>query len=63
MFETEPLPTESPLWSLENVIISPHCSAVHAGWEEASFAILLDNLDRFLKGEPLRNVVDPGRGY
>jgi phosphoglycerate dehydrogenase-like enzyme len=45
------------------VIISPHCSAVHAGWDDASFAIFLDNLDRFVRGAPLRNVVDPARGY
>jgi hypothetical protein len=36
---------------------------VHAGWDDAAFAIFLDNLDRFLRGEPLRNVVDPARGY
>lgn len=63
VFETEPLPTESPLWTTPNVLVSPHCSAVHAGWDEAAFAIFLDNLRRFLDDEPLRNVVDPGRGY
>jgi phosphoglycerate dehydrogenase-like enzyme len=63
VFETEPLPAESPLWALENAIISPHCSAVHAGWDDASFAIFLDNLGRFVRGAPLRNVVDPARGY
>jgi phosphoglycerate dehydrogenase-like enzyme len=63
VFETEPLPADSPLWALENAIISPHCSAVHEGWDEASFAIFLDNLDRFVRGAPLRNVVDPDRGY
>jgi phosphoglycerate dehydrogenase-like enzyme len=63
VFETEPLPGDSPLWALENAIISPHCSAVHAGWDEASFGIFLDNLDRFVRGAPLRNVVDPDRGY
>jgi phosphoglycerate dehydrogenase-like enzyme len=63
VFETEPLPGDSPLWALENAIISPHCSAVHAGWDEAAFGIFLDNLDRFVRGAPLRNVVDPDRGY
>jgi phosphoglycerate dehydrogenase-like enzyme len=63
VFETEPLPPESPLWDAGNVLISPHCSAVHAGWDDAAFAIFLDNLDRYLRGEPLRNVVDPARGY
>jgi phosphoglycerate dehydrogenase-like enzyme len=63
VFETEPLPAENPLWGLENVIISPHCSAVHEGWDDASFAIFLGNLGRFLRGEPLANVVDPALGY
>jgi phosphoglycerate dehydrogenase-like enzyme len=63
VFETEPLPAASPLWDAENALISPHCSAVHAGWDDASFEIFLDNLDRFVQGAPLRNVVDPARGY
>lgn len=63
VFETEPLPADSPLWTQDRALVSPHCSAVHAGWDEASFAIFLDNLDRFIRGAPLRNVVDPVRGY
>jgi len=63
VFETEPLPHYNPLWAQHRAIISPHCSAVHAGWDAASFDIFLDNLGRFLRGEPLRNVVDPTRGY
>lgn len=63
VFETEPLPPESPFWTLDTVLISPHCSAVHAGWEAASFALFLDNLKRFCAGSPLMNVVDPARGY
>ena len=63
VFETEPLPVESPLWALDNLIISPHCSSVHAGWEKASFELFLENLDHWMRGTPLHNVVDPGRGY
>ncbi|MEQ9261063.1 MAG: D-2-hydroxyacid dehydrogenase [Roseovarius sp.] len=63
VFETEPLPAESPLWGVENLVISPHCSAVHDGWEVASFNLFLENLGRFLEGRPLENVVDPARGY
>ncbi len=63
VFEVEPLPEDSPLWSLENVLISPHCSAVHAHWEKASFDLFLGNLDRWIRGEALINVVDPVRGY
>ncbi|MEX0306934.1 MAG: D-2-hydroxyacid dehydrogenase [Ruegeria sp.] len=63
VFETEPLPQYSPLWTLNNVIISPHCSSVYAEWEEASFRIFLDNLGRWIRGETLVNIVDPSRGY
>ena len=63
VFETEPLPADSLLWGIENLIISPHCSSVYDGWEDASFDLFLDNLDRWSAGSPLRNVVDPERGY
>ena len=63
VFEVEPLPAESPLWSLKNVLLSPHCASVFPGWDKASFEMFLANLDRWQKGEPLQNVVDPGRGY
>ena len=63
VFETEPLPDTSPLWGLENVIISPHCSSVYAEWEQASFALFLQNLRHWIGNEPLINVVDPARGY
>ena len=63
VFEHEPLPVESPLWALENVLISPHCSSVYEGWEMASFSLFLDNLSNWIEGTPLFNVVDPARGY
>lgn len=63
VFETEPLPAESPLWRTRNVLISPHCSSVHDGWEAASFDTFLQNLRNWEAGEPLFNVVDPVRGY
>ena len=63
VFETEPLPPDSPFWTLENVIITPHCSAVYEGWERRSVEIFGDNLARRLRGEPLENIVDPVRGY
>lgn len=63
VFETEPLPADSPLWDISNLLISPHCSAVHAGWAEDSFALFLANLRRWCRGEPLKNIVDPSRGY
>jgi len=58
VFATEPLPAESPLWDLENVIICPH-SASTADDENAKITNLFcDNLRRYLQGEPLRNVLD-----
>lgn len=63
VFETEPLPPENEIWSLENVIISPHCSSVFDGWDMASFEMFVENLERWRTGDDLLNVVDPGRGY
>lgn len=63
VFETEPLPAENLLWGAKNVLISPHCSSVYEGWEEASFTLFLDNFARWIAGKPLLNVVDPRRGY
>ncbi len=63
VFEEEPLPKSSPLWTLENLIISPHCSSVYDGWEDASFDLFLANLERWTDHQPLLNVVDPSRGY
>lgn len=63
VFDTEPLPPENPLWTFDNVILSPHCSSVYEGWEKASMRLFCDNLARWRAGEPLANVVDPLRGY
>lgn len=57
VFETEPLPPESPLWTLPNVLITPHNSARSAGNEERVLAIFLDNLARWQRGEALVNEV------
>ena len=63
VFEAEPLPATSPLWALDNVIISPHCSSVYADWEKASFDLFLENLGRWIRGAALVNIVNPNRGY
>jgi phosphoglycerate dehydrogenase-like enzyme len=60
---TEPLPAESPLWSLPNVFITPHCSGNSPRVKERSLALFLDNLTRYRQGKPLRNVVDQTVGY
>ena len=63
VFETEPLPSDSPFWDLNNIILSPHCSAVHDQWEQDSFDLFLDNLQNWENDDPLFNIVDPNRGY
>lgn len=63
VFETEPLPKDSPYWDLPNTIISPHASAVYEGWDMASFDMFLENLKRWRNGTPLENIVYPDRGY
>ncbi|MCZ6672880.1 MAG: NAD(P)-dependent oxidoreductase, partial [Verrucomicrobia bacterium] len=62
-FETEPLPTDSPLWEMENVIISPHCSGDQPDYCFEARCLFLKNLERFMGGEPLFNVIDKGLGY
>jgi phosphoglycerate dehydrogenase-like enzyme len=59
----EPLPPESPLWSLENVLITPHTSGVTERLWEREAELLIDNLERWFSGKPLRNLVDLSRGY
>ena len=57
VFATEPLPADDPLWDLPNVIISPHNSGASNGSTQRVVEIFLDNLGRFVSGEPLRNEV------
>lgn len=61
--EQEPLDASSPLWSLPNVILSPHISGSFEHYSARFTDLFLDNLTRFQTGQPLRNVVDPARGY
>ncbi|MGY4711025.1 D-2-hydroxyacid dehydrogenase [Mycolicibacterium sp. CBM1] len=63
VFDVEPLPVESPLWAMPNVLVSPHISGDYAGFEDDLVAVFADNLARWLRGEPLRHVVDPTIGY
>lgn len=62
-FITEPLPPDSPFWSLPNVLITPHCSAHSPQVTERSLYLFLDNLHRYRSGIALRNVVDKKVGY
>jgi phosphoglycerate dehydrogenase-like enzyme len=63
VFETEPLPAGHAFYRLDNVLLSPHCADHTATWRADAVRLFLDNLQRFQRGEPLRNVVDKRRGY
>ena len=65
--DPEPLPGESPLWDMENVILTPHISGASFGHvaetEDRIYALAAENLRRYLEGEPLLNRVDFAAGY
>ena len=61
--DPEPLPPESELWSLPNVVLTPHTSWATEHLMERAAGIFLDNFDRYGRGEALRNVVDLSQGY
>jgi phosphoglycerate dehydrogenase-like enzyme len=58
VFEQEPLPADHPLWSAPNALLTPHTAGFGPYLDDRRLAILLDNAKRFVRGEPLRNVVD-----
>ena len=62
-FRDEPLPPSSAYWELPNVILTPHTAWSSARVLDRSIDLFCDNLVRFSRGEPLRNVVDPAAGY
>jgi phosphoglycerate dehydrogenase-like enzyme len=63
VFEQEPLPNSSPLWTMPNVLITSHYAGASSHYHERAVAIFLDNLERYQNGQPLRNVVDKQHGY
>lgn len=64
VFETEPLPAQSPFWKMDNVLVCAH-SAIDdlEAYRPRAIEIFLDNLQRYLDGRPLRNLVDRSLGY
>ncbi|MEW6662382.1 MAG: D-2-hydroxyacid dehydrogenase [Bacillota bacterium] len=63
VFEEEPLPADSPLWEMENVIITPHTAALSPYYIDRAMEVFCQNLARFQAGEPLLNLVDIEKGY
>ncbi|MCR4426748.1 MAG: D-2-hydroxyacid dehydrogenase [Firmicutes bacterium] len=63
VFEQEPLPPDSPFYDLPNVIVSPHVAGLFSEFTARMADLFVENLRRFLAGEPMYNVVDPERGY
>lgn len=63
VFETEPLPAESPLWKMENVLITPHVSGATPHYFSRFAAQFAANLKRYQNREPLQNLYDPQKGY
>ncbi len=63
VFEQEPIPEDDPVWSLENVFISPHCADHTHDWLDQAMRFFLRQYQRFQNGESLENVVDKVLGY
>ncbi len=63
VFDQEPLPAGHPFYTLDNLLLSPHSADHTADWKQRAMQMFLDNFERYRNGEPLRNVVDKGKGY
>jgi phosphoglycerate dehydrogenase-like enzyme len=63
VFEQEPLPADSPLWTLENALISPHVAGFTPRYDERAVELFAQNLARYTAGEPLLNLLDKTQGY
>jgi phosphoglycerate dehydrogenase-like enzyme len=63
VFEREPLEPESPLWAMENVILTPHMSGAYKNYNGAACELFAENIRRFRAQRPLLNLVDRALGY
>jgi phosphoglycerate dehydrogenase-like enzyme len=61
--DPEPVPVDSPLWSMPNVILSQHTSGMSPHNANRVTELFAANLKRYLAGEPLQQQIDPARGY
>ena len=63
VFHTEPLPPDSPLWTMDNVLVTPHSSGTTRSSEQKTLDIICGNIERFRNGQPLINQVQKGSAY
>lgn len=63
VFPEEPLPADSPLWGLPNVILTPHIAGVSPHYNQRAVTLFVENLNRYLDGQLLLNQIDLQRGY
>jgi glyoxylate/hydroxypyruvate reductase A len=61
VFETEPLPLQSPLWTMDNVLMTPHIASV--ALPASAARQIADNIELLRGGRPPVNLIDPARGY
>ena len=63
VFEDEPLPSDSPLWEMENVLVTPHIAGLFPNYWEEPTNLFIENFKRYINGKELINVVDKLAGY
>jgi phosphoglycerate dehydrogenase-like enzyme len=63
VYEIEPLPADHPLWTMPNVLLTPHTAGHGPYLDDRRLAVLVDNAKRFAAGQPLRNLVDKARWF
>ena len=63
VFEKEPLPDGHPLYALQNLLLSPHCADHTQTWIDDAMRFFIENLERFVRGDALKNVVQKRLGY
>jgi phosphoglycerate dehydrogenase-like enzyme len=63
VFAQEPLPADSPLYDTPNLVMTPHIAGNRPDYDDLAFGIFVENLKLYAEGQPLKNVVERGRGY
>jgi phosphoglycerate dehydrogenase-like enzyme len=63
VFEKEPLPKDHPFYKMSNVLITPHISGTNPEYMNRVVEIFMENLERYLEGKPLKNIIDKKLGY